>query len=492
MRYLYILIVMLTSSATLSAQPEPADLTRKLGSGSFVERDRAAKALEQLGKTAMPALRAAVANGDLETQRRALLVIERIEDRIVLADILTPTPIRLQLGEMSVTDALLKVQSQMGLPCGAAITKKTLAKLDTGTLPYWQAWQRFCEAAGLSESDYARSAAKLRRLASAEEQQRVMLVGNRDYRMRPRFGRIEFDIMPDVQRVKMAYSADVRHSVRVRGRWLTTDRSIDAGETHAIFAFEVRPEPRLEIAAIPSVELTKIIDVQGQERPAQAASMLAAFAAPQDVPYLHAYAGEVQFGGLLHLKAIPWPDAARSIKELHGRVRMETVSRPSILEIENVLKAAGKVARGYHAITVKVLDIDATEEGDHLLRLHLSHLESLTPQNPEQGVVRVRPGLIAVRGAIDVAIERIELRDQHGLKYGLVKSAYKASEDGKGHEVELQFAGRACKDAPTLVLTKAARTVPFEVPFVLRDLTWMAESPNEKQPARRTVERAEE
>jgi hypothetical protein len=96
----------------------------------------------------------------------------------------------------------------------------------------------------------------------------------------------------------------------------------------------------------------------------------------------------------------------------------------------------------------------------------------LTPQSHEKKFVRVRPGFLAERGAIDVAMERFELLDARGHKYRKVKSDYQQVKDGQGYEVELHFAAKAGKDEPTLVLTKAPRTLALSVPFVVRDLIW--------------------
>ena len=71
----------------------------------------------------------------------------------------------------------------------------------------------------------------------------------------------------------MQYAVDDQQSVRMRVRWLTTDHQIDRAIPHAVFAFELRAEPRLEITGTPRVELTKIVDDMGKEKAVQAARM---------------------------------------------------------------------------------------------------------------------------------------------------------------------------------------------------------------------------
>ena len=75
---------------------------------------------------------------------------------------------------------------------------------------------------------------------------------------------------------------DDRHSVRVRARWSMTNHKIDKTTPHAVFAFELRGEPRLEFAGTPRIELTKIVDEQGKEKAVQAANILPEKISPAD------------------------------------------------------------------------------------------------------------------------------------------------------------------------------------------------------------------
>jgi len=461
------LIVTLVLAASASAQDTPADWIRKLGSGSYLERERAAKMLEQKGKAALPWLRDAIANADLETRRRAILLMERIEDRALLDDLVTPTPTRLRFQDIDINDALRSIEPQIGLRCSSVTAKTRIERIDTGELPYWQAWAKFCKDAHLAEGDYGRSAAKLIAMRDGVDEQAKFLL------TRSEFDNSKFDsprIELSAQADNLRYVVDDRHSVRVRVRWLMTDHKIDKSMAHAVFAFELRGEPRLEINGAPRVELTKIVDDMGNEKAVQTARMLPELISPADANILSAFAGEVQYGGLLHLKAIPWPHAAGKLRAMYGNVRLEAIVRPSLLEVAQMAKSLNKTTRGYDGTTVKVLEFDTSD--DVVVRLHVDNLASFAPQTPDQKFIRVRPGVLAERGAIDVAMERFELLDARGHKYRRVKSNYQQVKDGKGYEVELHFAAKADKDEPTLVLTKAARAIAFNVPFVVRDLAW--------------------
>ena len=88
------MLALLLSAASARAQSGPADLVKRLGSGSFAERERAAKELDRLGELALPALEEATRGSDLEAQRRATSLLRRIEERTLAMVLLKPTPTR--------------------------------------------------------------------------------------------------------------------------------------------------------------------------------------------------------------------------------------------------------------------------------------------------------------------------------------------------------------------------------------------------------------
>src|SRR5207249_1302514 len=98
MKRLFILAALILACPALApAQETPSDWIRKLGSRNYADREKAARALEQLGKPGLALLREAMNHIDLETKRRAILIMERIEDRVMLDDVLTATPVHLRI-----------------------------------------------------------------------------------------------------------------------------------------------------------------------------------------------------------------------------------------------------------------------------------------------------------------------------------------------------------------------------------------------------------
>lgn len=474
MKHIPILLVCIfiaTASAPAHAQESPAYWVKKLGSGSYPEREKAARMLEQIGKAALPALTDATNHADLETRRRVGIVMQRIEDKIAVELVLSPTPIALTFKTEFINSALRETSAQMGLPLGERKGEDYPIKLETGPVPYWRAWRQFRAAAKLAEADWSGAGGTLRRLdGGVDDVSFIKQDVERDELLARvlRFGppQLAFAAEPVA-----AYAEDDRSSVRVRVKWHALDKALAGAGPSAIFAVEVRPEPRLEIVTVPRVEITKIVDADGKERPVQGVQMFAPQADPRDALLMSVFSGEIQFGGLLHLKAIAWPGPARPLKELHGRVRLEATARASLLELPGILKAQGKQVRGVDGITLKVLEAGADDAGQINLRLRFTHLDSLTPQTDEQKIVRVRPGVIAVRGAMDVAVERLRVRDAKGwLHHILASTEYKEVEKGC-YEASVHIAplaGRA--EDFGLVLTKEPKTVICDMPFQVRDV----------------------
>jgi hypothetical protein len=450
-----LLVLALASAPSAFAQESPKDLVKKLSSASYAERERAALALEKLGKAAFPPLRDAIHHADLETRRRALVLMERIEDRVSVEQVIAATPIALDIKNETVSNALKRTTDRMGLPVGRWVDDDQKISITSGPLPYWQAWRQLRTAAKLGEIDLAAASGKLQSTAGPQPS----LV---DVPLVYRAPRIQFPSKPLSDR----YREDSRSSMRVRVRWESLEKSFGPAKApHAIFAVEVRPEPRLEISGLPSVQITKIVDADGNERKATSPQ---AFSVSDP---LAVATGGIQFGGLVHLKALAWQGPPRPLKEVHGRVRMEVVTYPIVLELPGLTKANRKEVRDPQGVTLSLRETEIDDDGQLVVYLRLSNLDSLTPMTDKEKIVRVRPGLVAVRGAIDVAMERLKLRDDKGWLYTpLPKTEYR--DVGKGvYEATIYFAppvGRVEDFA--LVMTKAPRTLPVDVTFQVSDV----------------------
>src|SRR5262245_15150294 len=111
-RWLLTLASILAFSTWAHGQPSspesnPIDaMVRKLGSPSFVEREKARRSLEEIGVPALDALRRASKTTDAETNRRINELIRRCEEQMLTDKLLTPKEVHLKLDDVPVPQAV--------------------------------------------------------------------------------------------------------------------------------------------------------------------------------------------------------------------------------------------------------------------------------------------------------------------------------------------------------------------------------------------------
>jgi hypothetical protein len=142
----------------IAVHAQPADrvdvLVRKLGSESFVQREKARKELITLGPSTLDALRRGVKSAEPETGRRIADLIAHFEEQLLTQKILTPKMIDLKLEGVSVQDAIAEIGKKSGYPVqflgdATPFAKKKITL--TGKMAFWEAVDRLCEQAGLME-----------------------------------------------------------------------------------------------------------------------------------------------------------------------------------------------------------------------------------------------------------------------------------------------------------------------------------------------------
>jgi hypothetical protein len=153
-------------SAGAADKPTPkqiAQLIEQLGSNNYEEREQATKKLAEIGMPALNALRKAAASGDPEIQKRAEELINRLDEQIKQAErraesakLLTASKIHLVYKDTPLTEAVADFAKKSGYTLQLHDPEKKLADrkitLDTGMVTFWQAFDQFCTAAGLTEA----------------------------------------------------------------------------------------------------------------------------------------------------------------------------------------------------------------------------------------------------------------------------------------------------------------------------------------------------
>jgi hypothetical protein len=132
---------------------DPASLVQRLGSGRYADREAATQALERLGRTALPALRAARDSRDLEIRNRAGVLIQKIEGSLLTQ----PTRIRLDFEHAPLTDVVRSLSQQAGFKFALYPDNLPKWKYQKVTLrepepvPFWKAVDQLCDVAGLQQ-----------------------------------------------------------------------------------------------------------------------------------------------------------------------------------------------------------------------------------------------------------------------------------------------------------------------------------------------------
>lgn len=130
---------------------DPARLVTLLGSQKYAERQAAAEALERLGRSAVPALRAARESRDLEVRTRTASLLRKIEGAVLLQ----PTLLNLDFKNATLDDVINSLSRQSGfeisvLRNGAARLKTQKVTLQAaGPVSFWKGIDLLCEAAQL-------------------------------------------------------------------------------------------------------------------------------------------------------------------------------------------------------------------------------------------------------------------------------------------------------------------------------------------------------
>jgi len=159
LRWMFLVIPALLVTALLADEGPKADpklqpndipaLVKKLGDGSFQVRDAALKALQKAGPDLLPDLRKALDEvEDAEVQRQLneiVLNLERIQ-------FLAPTRVTLKIQNEPVKDAVQKFSAACGYQLEVAsgdMGENKLLELEFKDVPFWQAFDEFCNRAGL-------------------------------------------------------------------------------------------------------------------------------------------------------------------------------------------------------------------------------------------------------------------------------------------------------------------------------------------------------
>src|SRR6266545_941581 len=467
-----------------TAPAQVAALIAQLDSKSYAEREAASRTLTGLGPQALPALRQAQHSDSAEVRRRAGKLVQVIERRLEAARLLTPTRLRLVYKDTPIHEAVADLAKRTGLSLRLEgdLTKLAARKitLDTGEVPFWDAFFLFCRRAGLNET----TAAANRPAPRGGGISGSIVVGGgvqpaaRDI-MKPRAPEKPLQlVLTDGEPL-----APTHLGGSVRFRALSADPALMPARKPGdrMIELEATAEPSLRWRQVFGVTFEKVVDDQGQVRKGEL--MPPAPKAPAVQRGVIIINGQVidpeddtPTGEARHIplrfEAAPKP--ARFLKEVKGTVTALVQSAPAdLVTVPDVLKAAGKRFEGPQGTSVLVADVTRQDNGTVRMRVDVAAM----PEKLSDGSAStVFNQTIIINGRRlgekeeTLSAQNFVLLDAKGKPFRVAAAANTNKRQGAVQQYELTYLPAEGQGPPMWFVYRDRRSAIIEVPFSLKDV----------------------
>ena len=246
----------------------------------------------------------------------------------------------------------------------------------------------------------------------------------------------------------------------------------------ANFLLDIAAEPRLQnFSLVGTPRIDKALDDQGQSlmlamdpMPPQPGNGPIALPARVRMPFIGMTR---QFPIRLKLGE----KAAKSLKELKGSFTASALMPTEpLVTMDNILKAAGKTAKGANGGAIHVKAIDKMDNGDYQLQISMENIPG--GNNPFGGIgVGFQQIQVQIGGGGNVVINGIApggnnnlptLVDAKGQGYQLVNVPQRGLQINNGvmrQDITLVFRPQGGQGAPARLILNGQRTANFQVPF---------------------------
>jgi len=401
-----------------------AELIKQLGSDKFALREKAQHDLEGIGMPALGQLREAAKHSDLEIARRSRELLKTIEDKVAVEMLLVAKKVKFSLKDTSGDVAMWELQKQSDYQIrvvGDSVQlSRPIINLETGELPFWEAFDKLCKAGEMRERRSETAADdRVLRLRQLVQIQRFQLMPppntalEKQMQMQMQaFARIARDVsvwaenlpklpgnQPNVivvrdgvpEKLATSYYGALRLRLLPAGKTQSADpqpgQENPALQRTASFILEVCPEPRLhQFSVVGRPQVDKAIDNQG--RPVAVTVLAGQQVEDEDALVAEFLAAFVTVGGpdirssrQARLEFKLADKQAKDLKEVSGSVTVRALGpTPDILiTVPNVLNSAGKTYQGPGDSSIQVLKIDAGLKGLFLVHLRVQHPHTTFP-----------------------------------------------------------------------------------------------------------------
>jgi hypothetical protein len=480
---------------------QAARLVGELGSDDFDARERAAQQLEALGPAAGPALRQAMTNSDPEVRRLALRVAEKLARRMEAAEVLEPKRLRLVYRDVPLNVAAADFTRATGAPLQLdGVKGDRKITLDTGYTTFWDAYDKFCAAAGLSEKVFETPAdsGTVNEMYGGPWGRRRMIMWNgrmpqQQEDIIPALSNGQFVLTEAKQPPRSHYQAGALRFRTLPGGMAMGRYSSVKGDKELIFGVEILPEPSLAWERVQTIRVTRAVDDQGQLLDVGHVTN-GAEPPPSDFDDMVFYSGDYpgrtthNGGQRVPLRLTLGRKSSKALKELSGvaTIKMQTTTQ-AIATIDRVMEANGKSVKGSDGSFLKVVEVKAEEGGK--VRIHVK-IDQAQDENPNpwggwgwRGMMW--PGMGGGGENADSAVStgNLVLFDARGNLVRLLSKEQIPDETGNGNE-EYYFVYQVPRGAPepAKLVLQGRRPVTIDVPFTLKDVPLVA-APGAPKPA---------
>jgi hypothetical protein len=442
--------------------PDPTALVERLGASRYADRKAAADAIEHIGRSALPALRAARNARDLEVRTRAGSLIQKIEAALLTE----PTRLRLDFENATLPDVARSFALQTGFRL--ALYPQNLPRWQTvrvtlrqpQPVEFWKALDQLCDAAGLQYNSNMHSVGSqrepilpftegsIRTLVPTFDHGpfRVKLLGL-DYQRHLTYGSPGAAEEPPPDPRPISRSPDVPAAIApARLNPITT---VQFSAQIAIDA-----EPRLSVARRGALRMIEAVDNRGNSllptRTSGSTSRLAADFATISSPVIHLQAP-------LHRPDRP----GDTIKTLRGVIPVMVSSRrsdPLVVSLKDT--AAGKTFEN-HDMALTVHAIRRLPNAHTLIELSVRNDDG-EPSFPAGDVAVYRSGA----RRIDPHHLQIEVLDPHGQSMPWFQSTV----DVETSHFTLNLTGLNPTTQPTELRYYVLSRSDVDVPFAFSDV----------------------
>jgi hypothetical protein len=352
------------------ARPAPAvgQWIEQLGHRDFRVREKASKALEELGPEALPALRKAKDHPDPEVRRRLGDLIAPLETTLLLA----PKRVTLRLAQKPLRAAVAELTKQTGYKIEVyGGNDNNVYNFQIDNLPFWDAIDQVCATCGLVVQH-----------GWGDERLRL-------YRQEGQTPYIHHAGLFRVVAEGFNHQRGIQFGVARRNLLVPGDRS-----EHFSFALSIASEPRLPLLALGPVKVSAAADEQNN-------SLVPAERDGFSAQHFYGYYGR-GLSQQAQVNLAPPTRDARMVRLIRGTIPVTVlVQQKPHITVDNVLGAKGKKFKADNT-TLDIEDVRLMPDKSYQIKLSLNEPRKDNPNDYTW---------------INSIAQRLELRDAKGNKY---------------------------------------------------------------------------